>query len=149
MRLHQLIYVSAATRPFSDADLEALVARARRENHARGITGLLLHSEGVFLQVLEGEKAIVDELYHGHIACDTRHTHLRLLADGPAAGRIFPDWNLGFVDPLPPDLPPLAGYLDLDGPEFLGKCAPKASPVLLALLRRFAGPRLQQARQAM
>ncbi len=62
------------------------------------------------------------------------------------AERIFPDWNLGFVDPLPPDLAPLAGYLDLDGPGFLGKCAPKASPVLLALLRRFAGPRLQNAR---
>ncbi len=146
MRFHQLIYVSAATQPFGDAALRALVAHARPYNHARGLTGLLLHSEGLFLQVLEGEKAAVRELYYERIARDPRHAHLRLLADGPAAERIFPDWSIGFLDTAPSDLADLVGHLNLDGPAFLARHAPETSPVLMALLLRFVGPRTREVR---
>ncbi len=145
MPCHQLIYVSAATQPFGDAALRALVAQVRPHNHGLGLTGLLLHSENLFLQVLEGDKAAVRELYHERIARDPRHTHLRLLADGPAAARVFPDWSMGFLDTIPSDLADLVGHLNLDGPDFLGKHAPETSPVLMALLLRFVGPRMQEA----
>lgn len=145
MLFHQLIYVSAATQPFSDDGLYALLAQARAHNQARDLTGLLLYSDGLFLQVLEGTKAAVHQLYHGRVAHDSRHTHLRLLADGPAAERIFPDWSMGFLDTAPSDLADLVGHLNLDGPDFLGKHAPKTSPVLMALLLQFAGPRMQEA----
>ena len=90
MVLHQLLYVSAATKPFGNAALQTLVTSARSYNHDRGLTGLLLYSESLFLQMLEGEEAAVHEVYYDRIAADPRHTHLRLLADGPVAGCVFP-----------------------------------------------------------
>lgn len=144
MALYQLLYVSAATEPSGNAALQTLVASARSYDH--GLTGLLLYSESLFLQMLEGEEAAVHEVYYDRIAADPRHTHLRLLADGPVAGCVFPDWSIGFLDALPSELGDLVGHLHLDGPDFLAKHAPAISPVLMALCSGFVGPRTRQVR---
>lgn len=146
MALYQLLYVSAATEPSGNAALQTLVASARSYNHDHGLTGLLLYSESLFLQMLEGEEAAVHEVYYDRIAADPRHTHLRLLADGPVAGCVFPDWSIGFLDALPSELGDLVGHLHLDGPDFLAKHAPAISPVLMALCSGFVGPRTRQVR---
>jgi hypothetical protein len=49
-----LVYVSSATKPFSPDELSELLAQARVDNAALGITGMLLYSNGNFMQVLEG-----------------------------------------------------------------------------------------------
>ena len=71
---------------------------------------------------------------------------LRLLADGPVAGCVFPNWSIGFLDALPSELGDLVGHLHLDGPDFLAKHAPAISPVLMALCSSFVGPRTRQVR---
>lgn len=52
---HHLIYMSWATRPFTTAALASLL----REPRVSGVTGLLVYHEGRFVQVLEGEAAVV------------------------------------------------------------------------------------------
>ena len=42
------IYASSATRPFSFDQLVELLAVARRNNAALGVTGMLLHDRGSF-----------------------------------------------------------------------------------------------------
>ena len=92
--MRQLLYVSSATKPFSEEELEALVSHARRKNKLRGVTGMMLHAEGGFLQVLEGPPPAVETLLK-IIRDDDRHTGLKILLDWDAP-RTFPDWSMGF-----------------------------------------------------
>lgn len=146
MPLHQLIYVSTAVQPFGGDALRALLARARPRNQAAGLSGLLLYSEGLFLQLLEGDAAAVHKLYHGRIAPDPRHHRLHLLADGPATSRAFPDWHMGFLNTTPASAAALAGYLNPAAPGFLADHAPQMPSVLLNLLHQFANPAPRAAR---
>ena len=93
--MHHIIYLSHATRPFDDADLAALLETSRRNNTARGLTGLLIHRGGNFIQYLEGEEAAVRGLYET-ICADPRHAGTMVLSEGPVARRQFSDWAMNF-----------------------------------------------------
>lgn len=95
MNLIRLVYLSSATAAMSEAELADLAARARTFNAAHRITGMLIHAEGNFLQVLEGDEREVDALF-GRIRRDARHTHLLLLERTPIERREFADWDMGF-----------------------------------------------------
>ncbi|MBF9224113.1 BLUF domain-containing protein [Hymenobacter ruricola] len=111
MAIQQLIYCSTATRPLNEDELVQLVGQARIHNHSQAITGLLFYDGGKFLQVLEGEPAVVDGLY-AHIAHDPRHTGLTTVLDAPVPARNFPEWSMGFGQVDSAALARLLGYLD-------------------------------------
>ena len=69
--IFQLIYTCALATDMLPSDLESLAEDARKRNLDRGITGILLCKDGSILQVLEGEKSAVLELY-ANIARDAR-----------------------------------------------------------------------------
>lgn len=94
--LFTLLYASRATRAFDDADLLALLRRARAVNERRGVTGMLLHARGRFMQVLEGERATVLDLL-GAIRQDPRHEGLVVTQVEALGTRRFGDWTMGFV----------------------------------------------------
>lgn len=73
-----LIYRSEATRPMSTADLAELCLSSARTNQALGITGFLLHMDGLFLQILEGRADAVEPLF-GKILADKRHHRVEVL----------------------------------------------------------------------
>jgi hypothetical protein len=115
----QLVYSSIATRPFSSEALRDLLARARERNAAAEITGMLLHIDGAFLQVLEGEADVVHKLFVS-IAADYRHHRILLLMMRDIAERNFPDWSMGFFDASGrgaslPGYRQSAGFADLVG----------------------------------
>jgi Sensors of blue-light using FAD len=93
----QLLYVSVAEHTFDDAELRALLAVARENNQRQGITGALMHQDGSFLQVLEGDPAVVDALFE-KIGRDPRHGRVMMLARNTVETSTFPDWSMGFVD---------------------------------------------------
>lgn len=93
--LHSVLYVSTAVSPFSTEELAGLLARSRERNQKTGITGLLLHKRGYFMQAFEGEKNVVRQLSE-QIARDPRHHNLIVLLDGPIPQREFPDWSMGY-----------------------------------------------------
>ena len=93
----QLIYASAATKPFTPEALKLLLAKARARNATFGVTGMLLYHTGSFLQVLEGPEAGVDRIL-GSILKDPRHTTARTLSRATIATREFEAWSMGFVD---------------------------------------------------
>ena len=109
--LHELIYLSAAREPFSDAALKALLAHARARNAPRGLTGLLLHENGSFLQVLEGAKPDVDALYE-RLCVDPRHHRIIKVFEGAIEARRFGDWSMGFASIAPRAAKDLDGYND-------------------------------------
>lgn len=93
MGLSRIVYLSRAVNPLAYAELSTLVERCRVKNEAAGISGLLLHSAGNFIQVLEGEEIVITSLY-AKIISDDRHSDLRMLFHRPAASRLFPEWGM-------------------------------------------------------
>ena len=64
MALHNLFYCSLASKNILSGDILNILKRSRQNNVKIGITGILLYWEKTnqFLQVLEGEKNIVQSL---------------------------------------------------------------------------------------
>lgn len=93
--VYQILYHSRAVAPFSETELETLLARARAFNGQHNITGLLLYSNGLFVQAFEGPEAPMRALY-ARIQADPRHTQVVTVNEGPEPARRFPDWQMGF-----------------------------------------------------
>ena len=68
MELYQLIYQSQSLVPFEPIELTTLLNRSRMYNRYHDITGILLYTpDGRFLQVLEGPRQEVRNLYFNTI----------------------------------------------------------------------------------
>ena len=140
MALHEIIYVSLATRDMAQAELLALLDEARAYNEAHGITGLLMYHGHEFLQLLEGERAEVEALFaaiHG----DARHQQVYTLWEGPVAARSFDRWAMGFVSPDEAALRERPGYESVlsDGLISAGKGS-SGKKILLRLRDDFLRP---------
>lgn len=88
--LFQVIYESQASRPFSEAEVEALLSASRTSNSRKGITGILLFRHGMFTQVLEGDESAVRALLE-KIQRDPRHQNLSVRLEQTIENRSFPN----------------------------------------------------------
>jgi anti-anti-sigma regulatory factor len=93
--MHRIIYLSSAINYFSDDELKNLLRNSKQKNNVIGITGLLLYIDGDFLQVLEGEKKTVLQLYQ-KIKLDPRHKSIIKVFDESVLDRQFENWDMGF-----------------------------------------------------
>lgn len=110
--LHHVVYQSLATSALDESDLRHVLTQSRVWNTAHGLTGLLLHSNGSIMQVLEGAEADVRFIF-ARISSDSRHHNVVKLADGPVEQRQFAQWSMGFRTVNPQEFAHLQGYLDL------------------------------------
>ncbi len=95
--LVRCLYASRAASGTSAAVLDDILTQSRRNNPAKGITGLLCVSDHVFIQLLEGGRDEVCDLYNA-IVRDARHEHVRLLAFDEITQRQFGNWTMGQVN---------------------------------------------------
>lgn len=94
--LTRLIYASEATDPLTPDSVQTIVTQARQANARRHLTGMLVFDHRAFLQVLEGRREVVSEVY-GRIAADKRHRRLVLMDVLPVDERLFANWDMGFA----------------------------------------------------
>ena len=94
--LVRCLYASRPVAPLDAAALDRILEQSRRNNPAAGVTGLLCVSDNLFLQVLEGGRDEVCDLYNA-IVRDDRHTQVRLLVYEEIAERRFGNWTMGQV----------------------------------------------------
>lgn len=92
--LVRLIYASRAAGTAGAEALGPLMKTSRAHNAAAGITGVLVFSDGVFLQLLEGGRGAVSALYN-RISRDPRHHDVVLLAYDEVDERRFAGWSMG------------------------------------------------------
>ncbi len=94
--LVRLLYASRADAVTPEL-IDAILARSRVTNPALGITGILCHGGDVFMQVLEGGREPVNDLYN-RIVRDPRHQGVTLLHYAEIAERRFAGWTMGQVN---------------------------------------------------
>ncbi len=90
-----LVYLSSATRPFSQPELDALLDKSRTNNTRDDISGILVYRDGDFLQVLEGPEDKVRAAF-ARINRDDRHNRVMVLDESNIDERAFGDWSMGF-----------------------------------------------------
>ncbi len=95
--LVRCLYASHAAAPVERPVVDSILTQSRRNNTAQGITGILCHTDDIFIQVLEGGRDEVGDLF-ATILRDDRHTGLRILTYEEIPERRFGHWSMGQVD---------------------------------------------------
>ncbi len=95
--LIRLLYASRAAEAVTPALVESILAQCRKRNPELGITGVLCHCGENFMQVLEGGRAPVNELYNS-IVRDPRHKDVTILQCVEVSERRFAGWTMGHVN---------------------------------------------------
>ena len=111
MDLYSLVYSSSATEDFSQAELSALLDQAQQKNTQCGITGMLIYYQREFMQVLEGDKAVVLTLYKS-ICHDGRNRQNYLMWEEPITQRQFGSWSMAYLAPAQSADADRPGYSD-------------------------------------
>jgi hypothetical protein len=93
--MYELVYCSQAKPNMVYEDILNILKISRERNIKNNITGCLLFYNNQFVQIIEGEKDRVQELYE-KIKTDTRHKNLLLLAQSHKKERHFPNWKMAF-----------------------------------------------------
>ena len=107
------MYCSRASTGVDGEELSLLLRQCRSHNGDAGITGMLCFSEGLFIQVLEGGRSAVNQLYQ-RILRDPRHHDVQLISRQPVAERRFPQWSMAFSSYASLNNDNLPGYFPVD-----------------------------------
>lgn len=133
--MYHLIYTSYAIDPFDETRLIELLKVARENNRLLNITGMLLYVNGKFMQVLEGNRQTVKDLYT-HITNDPRHKRVTTLLEGDSPTRMFDRWSMGFKKLSDDDFKNLCGFEDADE-FFLKQHLTEDSSLVMVFLQLF------------
>lgn len=137
VRMCYIVYVSAASTEMSDAQLVRILETSRALNQASGITGMLLHMGGSFMQLLEGPEDSLAETY-ARIRADPRHHGIQTLREGDLAARSFSDWSMGFRTVKADELRGVPGFESLDdGVRFVSPEVTDKPQIAVRLLETF------------
>lgn len=136
----QLIYISVPTIPPVVEAVKDFIPIAQKRNAEHKITGLIVSSDQFYLQIIEGERDKVNQLY-ANILKDTRHHDAVLLRYNEVRNREFDNWSMAHI--------PVASLEDmsLSGSSLPDYVTPEtlSGPQALALLRRvYAMTKVQQ-----
>ena len=91
--MFSLIYRSVAEESFSNTEVYQMLSAARDFNAEHDITGCLLFHNRRFLQLLEGEKDKVHQLF-SLIESDARHKKIEIIQTEEIAERLFNKWSM-------------------------------------------------------
>jgi hypothetical protein len=94
--LIRLIYASEITIPLTASAVQEIVDKARKANQRRQLTGMLTFDSRSFLQVLEGSREVVSDVFC-RIAADPRHQRVQILESVSVDERQFASWSMGFA----------------------------------------------------
>jgi hypothetical protein len=92
--LVRLLYASHATGATQGDAIHEIMQQSHAHNPQNGITGILCHSDKVYMQVLEGGREAINALY-AKILRDPRHTDVVLLHYEEICERRYACWTMG------------------------------------------------------
>ena len=77
-------------------EVDAILGVSQARNAACGVGGALMFNRGVFVQILEGPMAEVEETFN-RIQSDPRHHDVTVLEIQPIEAPAFERWSMGYV----------------------------------------------------
>ncbi len=95
---YQLTYKSEPFPWITIADINDILQLSRKYNALKHLSGCLIYSKNLFVQILEGDRETIEELY-GRIQIDKRHFNVQLLLTENAEKRIFSNWAMAYLNP--------------------------------------------------
>ena len=94
--LVRAVYVSRAVGPQTGTVTAGILMGARAHNAEQSLSGVLCQGQGLYLQVLEGERAQINRLY-ARIMQDRRHQDVQMLCFEEISRRRYSDWSMAHV----------------------------------------------------
>ena len=110
--LVRALYVSRAAGPQTGTTTAGILAASEAHTAAHGVSGVLCQGQGLYLQVLEGERGEVNRLY-ARILRDPRHQDVQMLSLEEITERRYPQWSMAHVM-----LPDSDAMVRMKHPEF-------------------------------
>ncbi len=135
----RLLYVSRAVGPQTTTVTASILAKAQGHNPAEGIGGVLCQGQGLYLQVLEGERGAINRLYR-RIAGDVRHDDVQVLLFEEIAKSRFAAWSMALVELSDRDPMVSLGHPEFDPYQATGATAMALIDQLLASGQRIVLP---------
>jgi hypothetical protein len=114
--IYQIICSSESSTPMQWGDLEDILEHARIWSASVGITGALVCAYGVFLQILEGDRAKVQALMV-KIFKDFRHETVTVLRECEIPCAVFGRWQMAYVSATPEQVAQWAGLSAVAGTQ--------------------------------
>tara|TARA_R100001369_G_scaffold91925_1_gene134804 strand:- start:210 stop:608 length:399 start_codon:yes stop_codon:yes gene_type:complete len=110
--VYTICYISSESSDLKENQLEEVFSTTKINNGSEDITGMLLYYYGNFLQVLEGEKETLLNLFE-NIKKDKRHKNIITIFNKQNEHRIFEGYKSGFsIIKTKSDLKNLKKYLN-------------------------------------
>ena len=94
--LVSLLYVSQPTGPVTTTVTSSILRGSIAHNKSQNITGVLCQGTGLYMQVLEGERSSVTQLFY-RIVADPRHHKVELISLEAIQKRRFAPWSMNLV----------------------------------------------------
>lgn len=132
----QIAYASCTRGLLSSGQIMDILKVSRENNTKSGITGMLLYKNGNVLQVIEGKRDDVRQLFDV-ISVDERHYGVLKLYEREIAEREFPEWVMGFSDLNEGEARHLEGFSEFLDPEFdIQQLKPSSAMSLLSTFKK-------------
>jgi hypothetical protein len=135
----QTAYVSHAAETMTQEALLSLLQQCLANNESSGVTGMLLYGNDTFLQVLEGEEAVLDSVID-KIRKDPRHSRIHFLYRKPLERRQYSDWSMGFKRISAQGLQGIGGLSEFREKDFNFDYLIEHEAVVDTLMERFREP---------
>ena len=95
--LVRTLYISRSAGPQTSTMTGSILKTALRFNKVNQITGVLCQGTGFFIQMLEGERSIINQLY-SRIIRDSRHKDVEMVSMQEISQRKFSHWSMALID---------------------------------------------------
>ena len=95
--LTRLVYISRAVGPQTTTVTTQILETARAFNKSHNLTGVLCQGKGLYVQVLEGERSVINSLYR-RIVADNRHDQTDIVSFTDINSRQFGSWSMALVN---------------------------------------------------
>ena len=91
--LYELLYTSKANPEFKEEELRNILSKANEQNEQFEISGMLIYYNHCFVQILEGKKLDILNLFK-KISKDHRHHSIEVFYQGEISERSFENWSM-------------------------------------------------------
>ncbi len=95
---YKLIYVSQAQETICYRDIDEILKKSRKNNEFYDVSGILIFSDGYFIQLLEAASADIVRTTLSRIIKDPRHHTVRIIREWNCTERSLKNHTMAFLD---------------------------------------------------